>query len=91
MHLGADLLGSRAHDRDYQGDLAYRLQLAEDAPSLGKAEDNRGRVATPEQVEFVGDEEGEAGGKPWRWACANDHIFMIGSTLPVKAIMRALA
>jgi hypothetical protein len=38
---------------DYKGDLAYRVQLAEDAPGLGKAEEDLGRVATPEEVEFV--------------------------------------
>jgi len=46
---------------DHKGDLAYRVQLAEDVPGLGKAEEDLGRVALPEEVEFVGEEGGEPG------------------------------
>lgn len=40
---------------DHKGDLAYRVQLAEDVEGLGKAENDLGRVAPPDEVEFIGD------------------------------------
>lgn len=43
--------------RDHKGHLAYRVQLAEDVPGFGKAEEDFGRVASPDEVEFVDEEE----------------------------------
>jgi len=43
---------------DHKGDLAYRVQLAEDAGELGNPENDLGRVAPPDEVEFV-DKGGE--------------------------------
>ncbi|MCS3655218.1 putative transcriptional regulator [Salinibacter ruber] len=50
-----------AVQHDHKGDLAYRVQLAEDVEGLGTAEEDLGRVATPEEVEFVDEEGGESG------------------------------
>jgi hypothetical protein len=52
-----------AVQKDYKGDLCYRVQLAQDVPSpmegeeMIEAEEDLGRVAEPDEVEFV-DEEG---------------------------------
>jgi hypothetical protein len=51
---------------DYKGDLAYRVQLAEDAGELGNPENDLGRVAPPDAVEFVEEEGSEEGGKSER-------------------------
>lgn len=42
--------------KDHEGDLCYRVQLAEDVPGKMKAEKDLGRVAKPDEVEFVGKE-----------------------------------
>jgi len=42
---------------DHKGDLAYRVQLAEDAEGLGTAEEF-GRGAPSEEVEYVDEESG---------------------------------
>ncbi len=55
-----------AVQHDHKGDLAYRVQLAEDVEGLGTAEEDLGRVATPEEVEFVGEEGGDGGGESGR-------------------------
>ena len=55
-----------AVQHDHEGDLAYRVQLAEDVEGLGTAEEDLGRVATPEEVEFVDEEEGEDGSESGR-------------------------
>jgi hypothetical protein len=43
-----------AVQKDHEGTLCYRVQLAEDIPGLS-AENDLGRVARPSQVEFVGE------------------------------------
>lgn len=48
-----------AVQKDHERDLCYRVQLAEDVPGKMKAEEDLGRVAKPDEVEFVG-EEGSA-------------------------------
>ncbi|MCS3638951.1 hypothetical protein [Salinibacter ruber] len=55
-----------AVQQDYKGDLAYRVQLAEDAGELGSLENDLGRVAPPDAVEFVEEEGGEEGGESER-------------------------
>lgn len=55
-----------AVQHDHKGDLAYRVQLAEDAGELGSPENDLGRVAPPDAVEFVEEEGGEEGGESER-------------------------
>ncbi|MCS3698507.1 hypothetical protein GGP73_003231 [Salinibacter ruber] len=43
--------------------MAYRVQLAEDVGELGNPENDLGRVAPPDAVEFVEKEGGEEGGE----------------------------
>lgn len=45
-----------AVQKDHEGRLCYRVQLAEDVPGMDKNED-LGRVADPDEVMFVGEED----------------------------------
>jgi hypothetical protein len=45
-----------AVQKDHEGRLCYRVQLAEDIPEM-EADEDLGRVALPDEVEFVGDGE----------------------------------
>lgn len=46
-----------AVQKDHEGRLCYRVQLAEDVPGIDTDED-LGRVAHPDEVEFVGEDGG---------------------------------
>lgn len=45
-----------AVQKDHEGRLCYRVQLAEDIPEMG-ADEDLGRVALPNEVEFVDDDD----------------------------------
>lgn len=45
-----------AVQKDHEGRLCYRVQLAEDVPGIDTGED-LGRVAHPDEVEFVGEDD----------------------------------
>lgn len=45
-----------AVQKDCEGDLCYRVQLAEDIPEMS-AEEDLGRVARPDDVEFTGESD----------------------------------
>lgn len=47
-----------AVQKDHEGNLCYRVQIAEDIPGEMRAEDDLGRIASPSEVEFIGEEEG---------------------------------
>jgi hypothetical protein len=49
-----------AVQKDHEGRLCYRVQLAEDIPEMG-ADEDLGRVAHPSEVEFVEEEDGTSG------------------------------
>lgn len=47
---------------DHEGNLAYRVQLAEDGGGPDKAEEDLEKVAPPEEVEFVDETSGADSG-----------------------------